>query len=172
MNRATRRLKKRKGRFVGIPYDVASNHLFAELTAPETKLLIDILIQFNGRNNGMLSACYTLMKSRGWARSSLYRAFCGLQHKGFVVVTRQGWKRRGKPTLVGITWVEINPPLNGVEYDEGIQSSAIPLSYWCKAKSGWKNQPKAKEPKKNMSSNMEDKNASYYSKLTLVDTGN
>lgn len=140
-------IKPVKGsRFVGIPHDVASSIVFARLKAPEVKLMVDILIQYNGRNNGMLSACHTLMKKRGWAKASLYRAFCNLQHAGFVVVTRQGWKRRGKPTLLALTWNGIDEPRNGVEYDQGIAPSHTPLNYWCKVKSAWKHLPKVKAP--------------------------
>jgi hypothetical protein len=168
VSKALSLLKKRKGRFVGIPYEVAKNHLFAELTPPQTKLLIDLSFQYNGKNNGMLSACHALMKKRGWARASLYRAFSGLQHAGFVVVTRQGWKRRGKPTLVAITWSEIDDPTNGVRYDDGIKTSPTALNYWCKAKAGWKHQPKTKDLRKIQSSKLKETTRSSYSKLKLV----
>jgi hypothetical protein len=164
-------LKKRKGRFLGIPYSVVNSAPFAELRAPEVKLLVDLLLQYNGRNNGTLSPCHTLMEKRGWAKSSLHRAFSNLQHLGFLVVTRQGWKRRGKATFVAITWLEINEPQNGIEYDDGIASSNKPLSYWCTAMKSWKHKPKIKEIKKFLSPNMESKNASYSPKLELIAGG-
>jgi len=88
--------RNRKGRFVGIPYHIVDSKQWAQLGAPEIKLLMDLLLQFHGRNNGNLSPCYSLMKKRGWARSSLYRAFSKLLHSGFIVITRQGWKVRGR----------------------------------------------------------------------------
>ena len=145
---ARQTLNKKYERFVSIPYHVISSAPFACLKAPETKLLLDVLLQYNGRNNGMLSACYALMEKRGWASTSLHRAFNNLQHAGFFVVTRQGWKQRGKPTLVAVTWKGIDEPRQGIDYDEGITPSNSPLSYWCKAKAGWKHKPKVKEIKK------------------------
>ncbi|WP_415911634.1 hypothetical protein [Neptuniibacter sp. QD37_11] len=133
-----KRSPKKKGRFVGIPYHVAKSLPFAQLKAAEVKLLVDLLCQCNGRNNGCLSACHALMKERGWASSSLHRAFSGLISKGFLVVTRQGWKQRGRPTLVAITWNGIDEPVKGVQYDDGISPGNIPLGYWCKSPSSWK----------------------------------
>lgn len=158
MNRARRKYAKQKGRFVGIPYEVVKSRMFAELTPAEVKLLIDLLLQFNGRNNGNLSPCFALMKERGWASSSLNRAFNGLQHSGLIVVTRQGWRMRGKPTLIALTWVGIDDPRRGVQYDEGIVVNHVPLNFWCKAKSGWKHQPCVKDYKQIKSSILEDKN--------------
>jgi hypothetical protein len=74
--------KSKSGRFLGIPMTVAKSSYFAQLKAQEVKLLIDLLTQYNGFNNGSLSPCITLMKERGWAKSSLYRAFNGLLDKG------------------------------------------------------------------------------------------
>ena len=156
MSKALKYLKTKKGRFVGIDYDVAKSKPFAELKAPEVKLLFDLMVQYNGRNNGRLSPCHTLMKERGWAKSSLYRAFSNLQHTGFVVVTRQGTKIRGMATLVAVTWERIDEPCNAVEYDGGIESIHLPLSYWCKAKSSWKHQPRIKKQQKSTLSNMEN----------------
>jgi len=137
--------KKSKRRFVGIPHLVAKSEQFCLLRAPEVKLLIDLLLQYNGRNNGMLSPCHTLMVKRGWASSSLYRAYAKLVHRGFLMVTRQGWKQRGRPTLVAVTWEGIDDPI-GVDFDEGVKPEPVPLSYWSKDKGSWKHQPTLKAP--------------------------
>lgn len=118
--------------------------MFAALDSKEVKLLVDLLVQYNGFNNGMLSPCYTLMKERGWAKSSLHRAFNRLQHKGFLVVTRSGNKIRGNPTLVAITWAGIDEPKPGIQYDDGIQPHHTPLAYWYKAPEAWKHHPEVK----------------------------
>ncbi len=140
---------KKAMRFVGIPYSVINSEPYVrKLRAPEVKLLQDIWMQFNGKNNGMLSACHTLMEKRGWAKSSLHRAFCNLLHSGFIVVTRQGWRQRGRPTLVAATWEGIDEPYNKVDYDEGIIPSNTSLGYWYKEKSTWKHKPKVKDQNK------------------------
>lgn len=128
--------KRSNGRFIGIPYNVAISRQFAALRAPEVKLLIDLLTQYNGHNNGKLSTTISLLKDRGWATASLYRARANLVEKGFLVITRQGWKQRGRPTLVAISWNGIDDC--GVVYDDGVSPSQIPLAYWCKAQSVWR----------------------------------
>lgn len=130
-------------RFVGIPYSVVNSPQWAKLKSPEVKLLMDLLLQYHGKNNGCLSPCYSLMKKRGWAKSSLYRSYSKLVHLGFIVVTRQGWKVRGAPTLVAVTWYGIHTPKKCM-YDEGIIENPVPLNYWRKPQSEWKHQPTIK----------------------------
>lgn len=122
--------KKRKNeRFVGIPYRVATHPNFVLLPAQQFKLLFQIWTQYNGKNNGNLTACWSVMRGQGWVgRGSLYRAFSGLKEKGFVVVTRQGKKVRGHPTLLAVTWSGIDDC--EIEYDPGIKPSGTPLRYW------------------------------------------
>lgn len=132
------------GRFASIPFNVLNSHQWAALSAREVKLLMDLLWQYNGSNNGRLSPCYSLMKKRGWPKSSLHRAFNRLQHKGFVVVTRQGRKVRGNPTLVAITWMGIDEPKLGTPYNDDIQPSHTPLAYWYKSPDTWKHYPEVK----------------------------
>lgn len=171
MSKALKNLKAKKGRFVGIPYEVARSKPFIDLRAPEVKLLFDLMCQYNGSNNGCLSPCHTLMRERGWAKSSLYRAFVNLEHSGFVVITRIGTKIRGIPTLVAVTWNSIDEPRDGVEYDGGVTPSNVPLNFWCKAKTSWKHRPRLATKKKIMLSNMEDKPRYLYPNLELVQGG-
>ncbi len=137
--------KRKNGRFIGIPYHIASSEQFAKLKAPSVKLIIDLLTQYNGNNNGMLSPCYTLMKKRNWARSSLYRAYADLVHSGFIVVTRQGMKIRGFPTLVAITWNSVDEPIK-CSFDVDVKISPVPLSFWNRDKSQWSIEPHIKPP--------------------------
>lgn len=137
--------KKKKARFIGIPYNVGISEQFANLRPPAVKLLIDLLTQYTGSNNGMLSPCYTLLAKRNWAKSSLYRAYASLVHSGFIVVTRQGWKVRGRPTLVAITWNGIDEPKN-CNFDDGVTISPVPLSYWRMDKTTWLIEPTIKPP--------------------------
>ncbi len=142
---ASNNRKTKRARFISIPYHVVTSEACAKLRAPEIKLLVDLLIQRNGSNNGMLSPCYSLMKKRGWAKSSLYRAYRSLVHNGFLVITRQGYKIRGKATLVAVTWDGIDEEKN-CTYDDGIKPSPVPLGYWCKDKTQWKHIPTLKPP--------------------------
>ncbi|MEQ9007532.1 MAG: hypothetical protein ACFHHU_01865 [Porticoccaceae bacterium] len=130
-------VKKKHGRFVGIPYHVVASERFRNLSAHAYKLVVDLSLQRNGKNNGKLSACWTLMKKRGWKSSStLHKAKNELLDSGFIVVTRRGRKQRGYPTLVAFTWDGIDDC--SVDYDEGIKVSSVPLSFWCKDPDFWK----------------------------------
>lgn len=125
---------RRKGRFIGIPYHVANSTQFAKLSSHANKLLLDLLLQYTGSNNGRLSACWTLMRLRSWKSSStLYKAKKELLDKGFVVVTKTGFKMRGHPTLLAITWNGIDE-CKGVQFEENVRPSPVPLSSWNKAK--------------------------------------
>jgi hypothetical protein len=149
---------KKNGRFIRIPIEILSSDTFInKLNAPEIKLLVDLLMQYYGDNNGNMSPCYTLMKKRGWAKSSLHKAFNNLVHAGFIVVTRQGRKVRGYATLVAITWLPIDEPKPGKRYDDGIVPSKVSLGYWCKIKSSWKYQPERKDYNNSIPPNMRTK---------------
>ena len=94
--------------------------------------MLDLLLQYTGSNNGKLSACWTLMRLRSWKSSStLYKAKKELLDKGFIVVTKAGFKMRGHPTLLAITWNGIDE-CTGVQYGENIKPSPVPLSSWNK----------------------------------------
>ncbi|MHB8391857.1 MAG: hypothetical protein ACYDBH_20150 [Acidobacteriaceae bacterium] len=90
-----------------MPHAILTSDEWAALTAFEVKLLMDLYGQFNGSNNGDLSAAMTLMMPRGWkSKDTLHRALCGLLDKGFLQKTRQGGKHRC--SLYAVTWREIH----------------------------------------------------------------
>lgn len=148
MGYAKRGKRPKKERFVGMPHTVVMSKQFCSLDAYEVKLLLDLSAQYYGRNNGNLTATFTLMAERNWAKGTLYRTLDKLLSKGFVVVTRQGWKQRGKPTLLALTWYGIDEPPDGIEYDAGINVTHAPLAYWCKDPAGWRQDlgAKTKQP--------------------------
>lgn len=135
-----RKPKRPKERFVGIPIRVANSAPFKSLSAYEQKFIFDLLTQYSGYNNGTLSPTHSLLKDRNWASGTLHRTFASCEAKGWVVVTRKGWKQRGKPTLVAITWLGIDEVL-GIEYDEDIKPSETPLGYWCTDPKTWVHKP-------------------------------
>lgn len=130
-----------RGRFVGIPHHVASSPQWCGLSAHEQKLLFDLSYFYNGSNNGNLTAAHAIMEVRGWANSTLHRALKAIKDKGFVVVTRQGWKQRGKPTLLALTWHGIDEPPQRIEYDAGVRPDPVPLNYWNKPPECWQKKP-------------------------------
>lgn len=95
------------GSFILLPKDILESEEYAALTAYEIKLLLDLFVQYNGRNNGDFHCAWSLMQKRGWhSQDTLNRALRGLIEKGFVMKTRQGGKHRC--SLYAVTWKEIN----------------------------------------------------------------
>lgn len=96
------------GSFVAMPKVILESEEYAALTAHELKLLIDVFAQFNGSNNGALSAAWTIMKKRGWhSPDTLSRALGGLLDKCFLIKTRQGGMHR-RCSFYAVSWLAIN----------------------------------------------------------------
>ena len=133
----TRRSKKSKpswggGGFAALPHHVIESSKFAMLSPQATKLLIDLLAQYKGSNNGDLCAAMTTLKPRGWKSSeSLQRAKRELVQTGFLVVSRKGG--RHKPDLYAITFYRVNECLekNGVSKIE-ISPTLSPTNDWLR----------------------------------------
>ena len=73
-----------------VPHSVADTVAYCSLSAHAQKLWHDLLLQYNGSNNGHIAAILTQLAKRGWTNGTLYRALDELQKKGFIVRTRQG----------------------------------------------------------------------------------
>ena len=121
---------KAKGRgnspFLKIDSHVLRSKAWTNLTGWETKLLLDLMAQFNGRNNGNLCIPWTYQKLRGWhSRDTLNRALKGLLTAGWIVLTRRGWNKT--PNLYGVTYW-------GIDECDGRVSEEVPstkpLGYW------------------------------------------
>ena len=105
-------MRRNKGRmmtdsFVRIPHHVVNHENFRTLSCRATKLLIDLLAQYRGYNNGDLCAPLSLMRERGWNSSDqLQKAKNELIEKDVIRVTRQGG--RNKCSLYAVTWFQID----------------------------------------------------------------
>ena len=121
--------RRAKGQYFGLPHAVMASSNYVKLSAHAVKLLNDLGLQFNGKNNGDLCATWSIMKKRGWKSSStLHKAVKELTYYGFIVKSRQGG--RHKPTLYAFTW-------NSVDECKGkldINSTNTPLGYWREEK--------------------------------------
>lgn len=95
-----RNIQKAKGRreagcFITIPCCVLNHPNFLALTAKAKALLLDLLIQYRGNNNGDLQCTFSLMKNRGWnSKDCLQRAIKELLHYEFAIITRQGGRHQ------------------------------------------------------------------------------
>lgn len=100
--------EKREGNgFLALPHVVLRSDEFANLSPRATKLMLDLLAQYKGDNNGDLCAAVKLMGERGWrSKDRLAHAVRELLHKSFLVVTRQGGRHRA--SLYGVTFFDID----------------------------------------------------------------
>lgn len=107
--------RRKKGRFLMIPYEVLISPAYRSLGPSAVKLMVDIAGQYNGKNNGDLSACMTVMKPLGWRSSAtLAKARKELMNAGLIEQTRQGGRNMG-PNLYAVTW----QPIDDCETKEG-----------------------------------------------------
>ena len=103
---------RQKGRranapFLSLPTHILNHPNVATLSSRATKLLIDLGVQYNGRNNGDLCAPLSLMKKRGWnSNDQLHKAKKELVERGLILVARQGGLN--KCNLYALTWLPID----------------------------------------------------------------
>ena len=109
VNERRRRIKGRQaiGPFLMLPHNVLNHPKFVSLNGRAVKLLLDIAVQYNGRNNGDLCAPLSLMSLRGWKSSDqLHKAKKELVRNELIMVSRQGGIN--KTTLFAVTWVPVD----------------------------------------------------------------
>lgn len=95
------------GGFLRLPHAVLDSPNFRALSAHGVKLLCDLGRQYRGKNNGDLSATWSLMHARGWkSRDTLGHALGELQHFGLIERTRQGGMHQC--SLFALTWCAID----------------------------------------------------------------
>ncbi len=78
------------GRYYHVPHSIADTPAYHSLSAYGFKLWHDLMLQYDGKNNGRIDAIFTRLEKRGWKNGTLYRALNELQEKGFIIKTRQG----------------------------------------------------------------------------------
>ncbi len=99
--------KREGGGFVPLPHVVLRSGEFAALSPRASKLLLDLLAQYRGDNNGNLCAAFSIMQGRGWrGKSLLARAIGELKASDFLVETRKGG--RHKAALFAVSFYAID----------------------------------------------------------------
>lgn len=95
------------GKFLAIPEVVYNHPDYIRLSNSAKALLVDLLTQYNGHNNGDLCAAEKLMKVRGWkSNSQRNKALKELLKNEILLLTRQGGKKIA--SLYAITWRPID----------------------------------------------------------------
>lgn len=107
----TKGIRKTKGRFIAIPHSVLRHPDYRRLRGTSVKLLNDLVMQFNGSNNGNLSAAWGLMSPLGWnSKETLTQALKQLAENGLIVKTRDGrfQNPNSRCDLYALTWHRID----------------------------------------------------------------
>lgn len=82
-------------RFIQLEHRIVDSENYQKLTTKAVKLFIDMMRQYNGFNNGDLTATWSIMEKCGWrSRHTLYRALQELLYYEFLILTRQGGRNR------------------------------------------------------------------------------
>lgn len=96
MSKASRKFSRasRDGtRFAALPFDVLDSAAFLSLSHPARSLLLELLRQVNGQNNGALLLTQKVLKPRGWTSvDTIQRARDDLLRVGLLHQTVQGRK--------------------------------------------------------------------------------
>lgn len=117
--------RRKQGQYFALPHAVMASTNYIKLSAHAVKLLTDLGLQYNGKNNGDLCATWSMMKMRGWKSSStLYKAINELIGYGFICKSRQGG--RHKPNLYALTWNNIDDCKGKLD----ISPTIAPLGTW------------------------------------------
>ncbi len=104
------------GTFSAIPHRVMDSAAFMGAGHIAKALLLDLMRQVNGANNGRLHLSYEwLTRKRGWkSRDTIKRAQSELVERGLVVQTCKGGLNKGA-SLFAVTWLPISD-FNGLDF--------------------------------------------------------
>ena len=99
------------GRFIGLPHVVVKNKDYIQLSYKSKALLIDLMLQYNGKNNGDLTTALAILRDRGWKRqATIGEAVKELIAANMIIRTREGQFRNpfSRCALYAITWQPID----------------------------------------------------------------
>lgn len=100
--------KRDGGLFVPLPHIVLNSAGYRQASHTARSLLIDIAQQYNGNNNGKLTACAKYLKPMGWrSNDTIVRARRELLGCGLLVETRKG-ARPNKAAWYALSWLALD----------------------------------------------------------------
>ena len=107
-------------------HDVMDSHAWANTSMKGVKLIMDVLAQYRGNNNGDLSLAWKIMQSRGWkSEDTLNNAKDELLEKRWLICTRKGG--RNVCALYALTFFAVD---ECNKYDPDIMSTLKPRDSW------------------------------------------
>lgn len=107
-----KRRELRKGslpfEFVALPRDVLRMPEYQRLPPNAVRLMLSLMSQYTGNNNGRLCPSWEALKDHGWSsKQTLAKARDDLLEAPFAVLTRKGMPPR-KTDWIGLTWWKLN----------------------------------------------------------------
>ena len=95
--------------FQPLRYDFINSSARISLSSAANKLMLDLMSQYMGNNNGDLSCAFDgIMKPLGWrSEATLRKAIKELQKAGILILTRQGGRNK-TPNLYALSCYAIN----------------------------------------------------------------
>ena len=95
--------------FQPLRYDFINSSARISLSSAANKLMLDLMSQYMGNNNGDLSCAFDgIMKPLGWrSEATLRKAIKELQEAGILILTRQGGRNK-TPNLYALSCYAIN----------------------------------------------------------------
>ena len=103
--------RRETGRFAALPHAVINTQDYTGLSYKAKALLVDIIHQYNGKNNGDFTVAYSILRKRGWKReATISGAVKELMEANLVIRTREGQFRNphSRCALYAITWQPID----------------------------------------------------------------
>lgn len=141
-NRSKHTGRRSSETFVRLPHPMIQSPAFFALSGAAMKMLLFLAAQYNGRNNGDLSATKSMVEAAGvCAASKSKELLAQLEEAGFIAQTRHGIKKQCN--LYALTWVGIDrcpgknleiaagPPRNDwrkthLQHPSGVQTETQP----------------------------------------------
>ena len=115
------------GGFVSFYHCVLSSQAVINLSAYGTKLLVDLLSQYKGNNNGDLCAPCSILQQRGWrSKGTLSKAIKELIEAGLIETSRQGG--RHQCSLFALSFYAVDECKGKLD----IAATSTPKSLWRK----------------------------------------
>jgi hypothetical protein len=102
---------KSTGRFISIPFVVLKSEDYCDLNPYAAKLLNLMLMQYNGNNNGDLSAAWSTMSHYGFkSKGTLNRSISALLKGDLIIKTRESFFQHpnNRCALYAVTWKPID----------------------------------------------------------------
>lgn len=140
-NRIKDKGRRESGTFSLIPHAVQDSANWRKCSGTAIKLVLELVRQFNGKNNGDLCVALKTLRPRGWTRDeTIGHAQRELRHYGLAMLTRQGGLNA--PNLFALTW----HPIDHCGGKLDVPPTRKPPGDWQQDRPPFKRPPKKKTP--------------------------